>query len=54
MSSFLDTIRPFAFGGIAGMTATSFIQPIDTVKVRIQISGEGGKVANTNPLSVGK
>lgn len=39
--------RPFVFGGFSGMTATSCIQPIDTVKVRIQIMGEGGaKVAS--------
>lgn len=36
------------------MTATACIQPIDTVKVRIQISNEGGKGADTNPLSVGR
>jgi solute carrier family 25 oxoglutarate transporter 11 len=52
--SFLDNIKPFVFGGLAGMTATACIQPIDTVKVRIQISGEGGKAATTNPLSVGR
>ena len=52
--SFFETIRPFMFGGISGMTATACIQPIDTVKVRIQLSAEGGKAANTNPLSVAK
>lgn len=52
-----DKIRPFIIGGLSGMVATCVVQPIDTVKVRIQISGEGrtkGQVMNTNPLSVGK
>lgn len=53
-----DKIRPFIIGGLSGMTATSVVQPIDTVKVRIQILGEAsaktGVKANTNPLSVGR
>ena len=32
---------PFINGGLAGMTATAIIQPIDMVKVRIQLAGEG-------------
>jgi solute carrier family 25 oxoglutarate transporter 11 len=32
---------PFINGGISGMVATSVIQPIDMVKVRIQLAGEG-------------
>lgn len=32
--------QPFASGGIAGALATCVIQPIDMVKVRIQIAGE--------------
>lgn len=39
------------------MVATCFVQPIDTVKVRIQISGENrlkGQAATTNPLIVGR
>lgn len=39
------------------MVATSVVQPIDTVKVRIQIGGENriaGQAMNTNPLSVGR
>lgn len=32
---------PFVNGGIAGMVATSVIQPVDMVKVRIQLAGEG-------------
>jgi solute carrier family 25 (mitochondrial oxoglutarate transporter), member 11 len=63
-SSALDAIKPFVFGGISGCTATSVIQPIDTVKVRIQIvsknlaeslkaEGKGGKV-NVSFMSVAK
>jgi len=33
----------FALGGIAGMAATCFVQPLDLVKNRMQMSGEGGK-----------
>ena len=33
----------FAFGGTAGMAATCFVQPLDLVKNRMQLSGVGGK-----------
>lgn len=32
---------PFINGGISGMVATSVVQPIDMIKVRIQLAGEG-------------
>ncbi|KPM34140.1 putative mitochondrial 2-oxoglutarate/malate carrier protein [Neonectria ditissima] len=32
---------PFVNGGISGMVATSVIQPVDMIKVRIQLAGEG-------------
>ncbi|XP_052759732.1 mitochondrial 2-oxoglutarate/malate carrier protein-like [Mya arenaria] len=32
----------FLFGGTAGMAATLFVQPLDLVKNRMQLSGEGG------------
>lgn len=63
MSSFIDTIQPFAIGGISGMTATCFIQPVDMLKVRIQIKGEeislakaAGKTVSgsVSPISVFK
>ncbi|XP_076315320.1 mitochondrial 2-oxoglutarate/malate carrier protein-like [Tachypleus tridentatus] len=33
----------FLFGGTAGMGATLFVQPLDLIKNRMQLSGEGGK-----------
>jgi solute carrier family 25 oxoglutarate transporter 11 len=33
----------FIFGGSSGMMATLFVQPLDLVKNRMQLSGEGGK-----------
>ena len=53
-SSVLETIKPFIMGGFSGMVATSCIQPIDTVKVRIQIMGENLSKDSTNPLTVGR
>ncbi|PWY78304.1 2-oxoglutarate/malate carrier protein [Aspergillus heteromorphus CBS 117.55] len=35
------TALPFVNGGLAGMTATAVIQPIDMIKVRLQLAGEG-------------
>ena len=32
---------PFLNGGLAGMTATAVIQPVDMIKVRLQLAGEG-------------
>ncbi|KKY20471.1 putative mitochondrial dicarboxylate carrier [Phaeomoniella chlamydospora] len=32
---------PFVNGGLAGMFATSVIQPVDMIKVRLQLAGEG-------------
>ncbi|XP_003745435.1 mitochondrial 2-oxoglutarate/malate carrier protein [Galendromus occidentalis] len=37
-----NTIK-FVFGGVAGMGATLFVQPMDLIKNRMQLSGEGGK-----------
>lgn len=34
---------PFINGGLAGMTATVVIQPVDMIKVRLQLAGEGQK-----------
>lgn len=44
---------PFVNGGIAGMVATTVIQPVDMVKVRIQLAGEGVSGGpKPTPLSV--
>jgi solute carrier family 25 oxoglutarate transporter 11 len=51
--TWVDTILPFVIGGLSGMTATSVIQPIDTVKVRIQIKGEEG-IKNASPFAVAR
>ena len=42
------TLKPFVNGGLSGMMATTIIQPIDMVKVRIQLGAEGSpmKVAS--------
>ena len=39
---------------MAGIVATTAIQPIDMVKVRMQLSGEGGKGGNARPLTIGR
>lgn len=44
---------PFINGGISGMVATSVIQPVDMIKVRIQLAGEGTSGGpKPTPLSV--
>ena len=44
---------PFVNGGISGMVATTVIQPVDMVKVRIQLAGEGTSGGpKPGPLSV--
>jgi len=39
-------------GSLAGSIATSCIQPLDLVKVRVQIAGEKGE--STNPIKIFK
>jgi solute carrier family 25 oxoglutarate transporter 11 len=39
----VQMLLPFTNGGLAGMTATTVIQPVDMVKVRLQLAGEGAK-----------
>ncbi|KAI4317452.1 hypothetical protein L6164_025319 [Bauhinia variegata] len=46
-SSVWTTIKPFVNGGASGMLATCVIQPIDMVKVRIQLGqGSAGQVTS--------
>jgi len=51
--TWVDTLLPFVIGGLSGMTATSVIQPLDTIKVRIQIKGEEG-IRNASPFAVAR
>lgn len=37
--------RPFVNGGLSGMMSTVIIQPIDMVKVRIQLGEKGSPVS---------
>lgn len=37
---FLDSIQPFVIGGVSGMFATCIIQPVDMIKVTIQLKSE--------------
>lgn len=54
-TSAMRAALPFINGGLAGMTATSVIQPIDMIKVRLQLAGEGVKTGpKPTPLSVTK
>lgn len=43
----------FMIGGLSGMIATTCIQPIDYVKVQIQVRSEGGS-KNLNPFAITK
>lgn len=47
------TLTNFAIGGISGMLATCVVQPIDIVKVRIQVRGEAGN-KNVSPFDVAR
>lgn len=50
---FMRGALPFINGGLAGMTATSVIQPVDMIKVRLQLAGEGVKTGpKPTPISV--
>jgi len=51
----LQAARPFVIGGFSGMVATTCIQPIDMVKVRLQLFGEGARGGpKPTPLSVAR
>lgn len=43
---------PFINGGLAGMTATVVIQPVDMIKVRLQLAGEGQRTG-PKPTALG-
>lgn len=47
----LWALRPFIVGGLAGMTATSCVQPLDFIKTRAQLLGEGSRIERpSSPL----
>lgn len=47
-------LSPFVLGGMSACMATTVVQPIDTVKVRIQLQEgvKGGAKVNTNPFKI--
>mmetsp|Transcript_18812 Transcript_18812/g.21012 ORF Transcript_18812/g.21012 Transcript_18812/m.21012 type:complete len:125 (-) Transcript_18812:581-955(-) len=47
------TLTNFAIGGISGMLSTCVVQPVDIVKVRIQVRGEANN-PNLSPFDVAK
>ncbi|TAQ87515.1 hypothetical protein B7494_g4176 [Chlorociboria aeruginascens] len=54
-SPFMRGALPFINGGLAGMAATTFIQPVDMVKVRLQLAGEGARTGpKPSALSVAR
>ncbi|XP_020107794.1 mitochondrial dicarboxylate/tricarboxylate transporter DTC-like isoform X2 [Ananas comosus] len=44
-----STVKPFVNGGASGMLATCVIQPIDMIKVRIQL-GQGSALHMTKTM----
>jgi len=46
------TVRPFLIGGLSASSATCCIQPIDMVKVRIQLQTGTVGTVNANPVSI--
>ncbi|KAI0845810.1 mitochondrial carrier [Daldinia vernicosa] len=49
----MRAVLPFINGGISGMVATAVIQPVDMIKVRLQLAGEGTATGKRpTPLSV--
>ncbi|KUI69896.1 Putative mitochondrial 2-oxoglutarate/malate carrier protein [Cytospora mali] len=50
---YMRAALPFVNGGLSGMVATTVIQPVDMIKVRIQLAGEGVATGpKATPLSV--
>lgn len=50
---YMRAALPFINGGLSGMVATTVIQPVDMIKVRIQLAGEGVATGpKATPLSV--
>lgn len=45
LTKFYDAVQPFWIGGLSGMIATCVVQPIDMIKVLIQLKSESGQKA---------
>ena len=45
---FVDAVQPFWIGGLSGMLATCVIQPIDMIKVMIQLKSEAAAKLGPN------
>lgn len=45
-------VAPFVLGGASGMIATTVIQPMDMIKVQIQLAGEGQKGKAASPFKI--
>lgn len=56
ITKFLDVIQPFVIGGVSGMFATCIIQPVDMIKVTIQLKSEEAvnHKASISPFSVAR
>jgi solute carrier family 25 oxoglutarate transporter 11 len=55
MSDFFEKVKPFMIGSMSGMIATTVIQPIDTIKVLIQLKkADAGKAAIDSPITIAK
>lgn len=51
---YIDSLLLFLIGGVSGSVATMVIQPLDTLKVNIQVASEKlGKEGKANTLSIG-
>lgn len=51
---YLNSLLLFLIGGISGSVATLVIQPLDTLKVNIQVASEKlGQEGKANTLSIG-
>ena len=47
-------LKNFAIGGFSGIIATSVIQPIDYIKVQIQVRSEGSKTTRPSPFTIAR
>lgn len=54
LDAVLDKIQPFVIGGLSGMFATCIIQPIDMVKVTIQLKSEEMHGSKISPFGIAK